>query len=157
MKVSEFMTKQVFTLSPENTVHEAALLMLEKNISAIPIVDGENKLVGIITESDFVGRNSNTPHALASLKKVLGHTYYSDGIEDIFKDADNMPVKKAMSDMPQSVDPDNSLDDVVYKMNRLNLKRIPVVLNGKLVGIVTRHDIIRAFSMLHRSSNQPQL
>lgn len=148
MKVSEFMTRDVITLTPEHTVQEAAKLMLEKDLSVLPIVDPAKNLVGIVTESDFVGKEADIPHALVAMKRLLGQIYYSDGADDIFLKTKNTTIGKIMTKTPRILEPDYSLDDVIEMMNRFDLKRIPVVLNGKLVGIVTRHDILRAYTLI---------
>ena len=148
MKASEFMTKDVITLSSDKTVEEAAKVMLEKDISALPIVDSEFNLIGIITESDFVGKEANIPHALASIKRLLGQIFYFDNVETIFLNAKLMPLEKIMTKSPKTVQPDFTLTDIVNMMIRFNLKRIPVVDNKKLVGIITRRDILKAFTII---------
>lgn len=153
MKASQFMTKEVTSLTPDKTVEDAAAMMLEKNISVIPVVDSTLNLVGIITESDFIGKKAEIPHALASLKRLLGHIFYHEGVEDIFIQAKTMLLEKVMSRNPKTINPNDSLNDVVDKMSKYNLKRVPVVQDGKLVGIITRHDILRAFIMLKPSQS----
>lgn len=148
MKASEFMTKDVFSLTTDKTVQDAATLMLEHNISVIPVVDSAKNLVGIITESDFIGKDAHIPHALASIKRLLGQIFYHEGVEEIFMRAKNMVLENVMSRYPKTVSPDQSLNDVVDMMGKYNLKRVPVAQQGKLVGIITRHDILRAFMKL---------
>lgn len=148
MIASEFMTGNVHSLTQDRTVMDAAKLMLEKNISNIPIVDENFRLVGIITESDFIGKDAHIPHALASIKRVLGQIFYNNGVEDVFNKVKSLPLEKVMTRTPHTVSPDHTLSDVVYLMNSHHLKRIPVVKDHKLVGIITRHDIIRAFTLL---------
>lgn len=147
------MTKEVTSLTPDKTVQDAAAMMLEKNISVIPVVDSTLNLVGIITESDFIGKKVEIPHALASFKRLLGHIFYHEGVEDIFIQAKTTVLEKVMSRNPKTINPDDSLNDVVDKMSKYNLKRVPVVQDGKLVGIITRHDILRAFIMLQPSQS----
>jgi CBS domain-containing protein len=148
MLASEFMTKNVVSLSPDKTVQDAALLMLEKNISAVPVVDSESRLLGLITEGDFIGEDANVPHALAELKKVFGHIFYHEGVEEIYKDAKNKPLEEVMCQSPKTVSPDFSLNDVIDIMSKYNLRRVPVIENDKLVGMITRRDILRAFAHL---------
>lgn len=155
MNVSEFMTKEVISLAEDRTVEEAARLMMEKNISALPIVDSTNKLVGILTESDFIGRDADIPHALASLKRVLGQVFYSGNIESLFNESKNKPLKAVMTELPKTIGPDNTLSDAVNMMTRHDLKRIPVVQNKILVGIITRHDIVKAFTLMDKDSSHP--
>lgn len=155
MFVSEFMTKEVISLTEERTVEEAAKLMMEKNISALPITDANQKITGILTESDFIGRDADIPHALASLKRVLGQVFYAGDIESLFKQSKNKSLKSVMTEMPKTIGPENTLSDAVNMMTRHELKRIPVVEKGKLVGIITRHDIVRAFTLIDKDSLSP--
>lgn len=152
MKVSEFMTKDVIYLTPKHTVEDAAKLMLEKNISVVPIVDSAAHLIGIITESDFVGKDANIPHALVALKRLFGQIFYSNGVEDIFQKSKNVPLENVMTKNPKTVELDYTLDDVINMMIHYKIKRLPVIQNGKLKGMVTRHDVLRAFTLL-----KPQL
>lgn len=156
MNISEFMTKNVITLTPENTVDDAAKLMLEKDLSVLPIIDSDSNLVGIITESDFVGKAANIPHALAPMKQLLGQVYYTDGADDIFLKTKNMPLSKIMTKNPRTLEADFTLNDVIEMMNRFDMKRMPVVQNGKLVGIVTRHDILRAYTLIQPAAGSSE-
>lgn len=153
MKVSEFMTKEVISIPSGHTVEDAAKLMLDKNISTLPIVDSQAHLVGILTESDFIGQDANIPHALASIKKVLGQIFYNDDVEDLYRRVKDCPLEKVMTRNPHTVTPDHSLSDVVSLMNSYELKRIPVIENQKLIGMITLHDVIRAFTMISSSKN----
>lgn len=155
MNVSEFMTKEVISLTEDRTVEEAARLMMDKNIGALPIVDSQKKLVGIITESDFIGRDADIPHALASLKRVLGQVFYSGNIETLFNESRSKTLRAVMTELPKTISPENTLSDAVNMMTRHELKRIPVVQKGILVGIITRHDIVKAFTLLDKDSLRP--
>ena len=74
MKANDFMTKSVISCKQTQTVEEAASLMSDKGFSVMPVVDDAGKLVGILTESDFVGKDANVPRAMVSMKRLLGVT-----------------------------------------------------------------------------------
>ena len=148
MKVSEFMTKEVIVCNENQTVSDAAKVMLENNFSVIPVVNDAGDLVGIVTESDFVGKDVQIPHALASLKRVLGENHYYGNIEEIYSRAKERKLSEVMSKHPVTVDLDFTLSAVVERMAGRNLKRLPVVDGGKIVGIVTRKNLIKAFSKI---------
>jgi CBS domain-containing protein len=154
MKVKDFMTSEVVSLNKDLTVTDAANLMIELKYSVIPIVDSEHHLVGIITESDFIGQDANIPHALASLKRVLGQISYFSNIEEIYEKAQDKPLRTVMTPNPTYVEPEDSLSYVVALMGSKNIKRAPVVDSGKLVGIVTRKDIIKAFVKFKKKKEQ---
>ena len=140
------MTTDVLTCNQEQTVSEAAKLMAEKGFSVMPIVNDNGELVGIVTESDFVGKEVEVPHAMVSIKRVLGEDTYQGDIEEIYARAKKRKLSEVMSTNPVTVTSDASLNLVVSTMNSKKLKRIPVVENGKLVGLVTRKDLIKAFN-----------
>lgn len=145
MKVSDFMTKDVISLHKDDLVVDAAKKMVDHKFSVMPIVDDHNHLLGIITETDFVGRDADIPHALASIKRILGELHYFGDMEEIYKKAKNKPLSKVMTPNPTTVSPHDTLSNVVQLMGSRNVKRVPVVEDGKLVGIVTRKDLIKAF------------
>ena len=148
MKASDFMTKNVKTCTPDQTVQDAASLMLDNDFSVIPVVDADGILQGIITESDFISREVEIPHAMVSLKHLFGQNFNSTDVEEIYKKSKNITLDKVMTKDVKVASPDDTLNDVVSKMSGKNLKRLPIVENGKLVGIVTRKNILKAFNDL---------
>ncbi len=145
MKASDFMTKNVKTCTPNQTVQDAANLMLENDFSVVPVVDGDGNLQGIITESDFISREVKIPHAMVSLKHLFGQNFNSLDIEEVYKKSKDLTLDKVMTKDVKTVSPNDSLNDVVAHMSKKNIKRLPVVDNGKLVGIITRRNILQAF------------
>lgn len=148
MKAEDFMTKDVFSCKQSQTVGEAAALMAEKGCSVMPVVDDEGLLVGILTESDFVSKEVKVPHALASMKRLLGVTHYDGDIEAIYASAKKRKLEEVMEKNPKSISPDTSLNSIVSLMEDQKLKRLPVVENEKLVGIITRKDLLHAFRLI---------
>ncbi len=145
MKVNEFMTSNVITCYDDQTVEEAAKIMTEKDFSVMPIIDRDQKLVGILTESDFIGREAKIPHALASIKQLFGQIFYFNDIEPIYKKAKKRKLSEVMTRKPITVKSDSSLTNVINIMISKGLKRLPVVDSDELVGIVTRKDLLKAF------------
>lgn len=150
MKVKDFMTTNVTTCKESQLVEECALLMTKKGFSVMPVVDDSGKLTGIITESDFVGKDVKIPHAMASLKRVLGENHYEGDIEEIYSRAKKRKLSEVMTKFPVTAQPEDSLNSLVSKMAHKNLKRIPIVSDDKIVGIVTRKDLIKAFNLLNK-------
>jgi CBS domain-containing protein len=150
MIAQDFMTTTVVTCPETSTVGEAVKLMLDKKISVLPIVDSEDRLVGVLTESDFVGREKTVPHAFSNLRSLFGETFHMRDIEEVYLAAKGKRVSEVMSATPQHVGPEISLTEVVEFMSSKNLKRLPVVKEDKVVGIITRKDLIRAFDLLNK-------
>lgn len=136
MKVREIMTVQVVTVRPDTSLKEAARLMAARGISGLPVVD-EGRVVGILTEADFVDRTAG--HGRASLLDVLmnrddRHLYAAD-------------VGDAMTTPVISVGPDDGHVDAARLMKRKHVKRLPVLDdNGRLLGVVSRSDILAVFT-----------
>ena len=114
----------------------------------MPIVNDDHLLVGIVTESDFVGKEVKVPHALASIKQLFGQKFYFGDIEKIYHDAKNKKLKDVMTKTVHTIAPDTSLDTIISMMMAKKLKRLPVIQDDKLVGIITRKNLIQAFSLV---------
>jgi len=145
VQVQDFMTRDVVTCSSEQSVEEAAKVMSQNRFSAIPVIDADNNLVGIITESDFVGRKLEVPHALASIKQLFGQAFYFQDVEKIYSDTKKKKLSSVMTSRVHSITPEASLNDIVNFMISKGLKRIPVTVDRKIVGIITRKDLLKAF------------
>ncbi|MCP4911549.1 MAG: CBS domain-containing protein [Oligoflexia bacterium] len=148
MLVEQFMTKDVVVCSEDMTVEEASKLMIAGNFSVLPVIGSNQKLVGIITESDFIGKEIDVPHALASIKQLFGQNFYFKEVEPIYQAAKTKKLKEIMSTGVKSVSPTTSLTDLVNFMIKNHLKRVPVIESGILVGIITRRDLVRAFAQI---------
>ena len=118
MKIKEIM-KDVRTIAPEDTVKEAADLMNRHSIGSLVVVDSKKKLVGIVTERDILQK-------VTAQNKLAGKVL----VEDI------------MSNKLITIDANELLDDAVYLMIKNKIKKLPVIENNELVGIVTATDIV---------------
>lgn len=143
------MSSDVKTCLPTDTVADAAKLMAEYGFSVIPVEDKDGNLVGIVTESDFIGKEVEVPHALVSLKQLFGQQFYFRDIEEIYIKSKDKPLSSVMSKAPVTISPDTPLSEVVHLMQTKNWKKLPVVENKKVVGMVTRKDIIKAFHLVN--------
>ena len=139
------MSQNPITIGADKTVRDAAKVMLEHHISILPVVDSSGNLTGVLTQSDFVGKEVNVPRALVSIKHLLGTDFYARDVEDIYKEAQQKKISEVMTSNVQTVSPEDSLDKVVKTMMQKNLKRLPVVVNDHLVGIITRRNLLQAF------------
>ncbi|TCT26901.1 CBS domain protein [Melghiribacillus thermohalophilus] len=115
--VREIMTKDVATVSTNDNIYEAAKKMHDLNVGFIPIVDDEQHLMGAVTDRDLVLRG------------------YAN------KKSGSAPITEVMSDELNSVSPETSLQEASQIMADKQIRRLPVVENGKLVGIVSLGDL----------------
>lgn len=145
MKVKDFMTTKLISCHKDDSLKDAAKIMMDNSISILPVVDEDNILLGVLTTSDFMGRSVEIPRALASIRKLLGQVYYDQNIEDLYKNASQYTLSQVMTERITSVSPDTSLNEAVNTMIRRGHKRLPVVEDKKLMGIITRKDLVKAF------------
>ncbi|WP_018211977.1 CBS domain-containing protein [Desulfitobacterium hafniense] len=130
MYVKQFMTSRVFTVSPEDNIADTMALMREKQINRLPVVD-KGKLVGIVTDGDLreVSPSPATTLSIFELNYLVGKTPIRD-----------VAVKKVIT-----CTPDTKIEDAALLMREHGIGALPVVENGKLVGIVTESDIFDTF------------
>jgi len=141
MKVRDVMTPNVVTVTAEMTVPEIANLMIERRISAVPVMDPSERVVGVISEGDLIRRpelGTDRPRS-----RWLQFFMSDEDRARDFTKTHGLVAKDVMSQPVVSVSPDASLTDVVDLMTRRRIKRVMVIEHGKLAGVVTRADLLR--------------
>ncbi len=142
MNASHVMTPDVVSVPPEASVGAAAQLMLQKRISGVPVIDDRGQLVGILSEGDFlrraeIGTGRRRPRWI--------EFFMGPGrLADEYVRLSGRKVHDVMTHEVRTVAPDAPLEQVVRLMERHNIKRVPVVDGGKVVGIVTRANLLHA-------------
>jgi CBS domain-containing protein len=140
MKVQDLMTRDVTTVTPTTSLRDAAGLLARNGISGLPVVSETGDVVGVLSEADIVVKAGGK----VSRNRLLGWLLESDfGLEDKIKAA---TVGDAMSAPPVTISPKRPVHEAARLMVAENVNRLPVVDKGKLTGIVTRADIVRAFT-----------
>ena len=155
MRAHQIMTRKVITVKADTPVLDAANLMLQHHISGLPVVDETGRLIGMVAEGDFVRRSeigTQRPRIrwLEFLMGVVGKAAQDYVREHGRKVSDIMTQDDlciATEDMP--------LSELVGLMERRNVKRMPVVREHTLIGIVTRTDLLRAVASLARDVPDP--
>lgn len=151
MNAGEIMTKDVISVAPETPVREIAAMMLERRISGVPVVDAGGRVLGIVSEGDLIRRPElETDRARTGW---LGLFLSEEDRARDFVKSHGRVAREVMTKPATCVAPDTPLDEVVRLMERLRVKRLPVVKNGKLAGLVTRTDLLRA--MVSRPAAAP--
>jgi CBS domain-containing protein len=142
MNVADIMTQPVITVTPDTAIGEAAQLMLEHRISGLPVVDAQGAVVGIVSEGDLLRRvETGTQRRRAHWLEFL---IAPGRLAREYATANARRVGEVMSTDVVSVGPQDTLDDIVALMERHRIKRLPVVEDGRLVGIVSRANMVRA-------------
>ena len=148
MKAEDVMTRDVISIAPDATVLQAARLMLQHHISGLPVVDKDGKLVGVLSEGDFLRRReTRTEHRRSRwLEFLMG----PGRIAAEYSHSHGSKVAEVMTTEVQTVDELTALEDIVDLMEGKRIKRVPVVCGGQLVGIVTRSNLMHAMVSMAR-------
>lgn len=128
-KVSDFMTKKTITFTPEMNALAAIDILLNNKISGAPVIDTDNQVIGVLSEKDC-------------LRLVLEASYHNDP---------GKLVRELMSTSITAVDPHMSIVDVAEKFINTQFRRFPVVEKGKLVGQISRRDVLQAIKKIRNS------
>jgi CBS domain-containing protein len=136
------MSKPVVGVEPGASVAEAARLMLGQKISGLPVTTAAGELVGMVSEGDFLRRSElGTEQHLSGLLRFLEG---SGKQADTYTHTHGRKVSEVMTTRVCTIGPAATLEDAVETMLRHHVKRLPVVEDGKIVGIVSRSDLMRA-------------
>jgi CBS domain-containing protein len=129
-------------------VTRAVRLMLQNKISGLPVVDAKGQLVGMVTEGDFLRRGElGTRRQRARwLEFLLG----TGRLADEYVQSSGRKVSQVMTPDPKTITPQTPLEEVVRLMEHHRIKRLPVVHDGKVVGIVSRANLLRALASVAR-------
>jgi CBS domain-containing protein len=146
MKAMDVMTRDVVSISPSASVLEAVRLMLQHKISGLPVADAAGNLHGILTEGDFLRRAETGTERKRSrfVEFLLG----PGRLAEDYTRASGRKVSEVMTPDVYTVTEDAPLEQIVHLMERHRIKRLPVVRDGKVVGIVTRANLMRAVADL---------
>jgi CBS domain-containing protein len=142
MKVKDVMTSPVISVEPDASIWQAVRTMLQRHISGLPVIDKDGRLVGIVSEGDFLrraetGTQRRRPHWLEFL---IG----PGRLADEYTRTHGRKVSDIMTGDPLTVTEETPLEEVVRTMEKRRIKRLPVVRGNEVVGIVTRANLVHA-------------
>jgi CBS domain-containing protein len=142
MPVSEVMTRSVVTVRPETAVHEAARLMVTHGVSGLPVVDERGAVVGIVSEGDLIVRQRSPE------RRPWWRAFFDEGeaLAARYRKAVGDRVADVMTRVVACVGPDASIATAAAILEDRRIRRLPVVEGGRLVGIVSRGDLIRSLA-----------
>ncbi|HLY55315.1 MAG TPA: CBS domain-containing protein [Stellaceae bacterium] len=146
MKIAELMTSPVVTIRPETSIAEAARLMLDRHVSGLPVVNAEGALVGILTEGDLIrrvelGTEPHRPRWVEFFGSTGRHA-------EEYVLTHGRKAGEIMTSEVVTIGEDASLTDAVSLMDKRHIKRLPVLAGGRVIGIVSRSDLVRALASL---------
>ncbi|WOJ88139.1 CBS domain-containing protein [Methylocapsa polymorpha] len=144
MNASDVMVHDVVTVGPEDDVSQAAQLLVDHDVSALPVIDGDRRVIGILSEADLlhreeIGTEKHRPWWLEAITPASALAF------DYAK-SHGRKVAEVMSDHVVSAGEDASLAELAGILERNRIKRVPILKDGKLVGIVSRSNLIQALA-----------
>jgi CBS domain-containing protein len=153
MRAHQIMTRAVISVTPDTSIVEAANIMLQRHISGLTVVDATGKLVGVVSEGDFIRRSEiGTGRKRGRwLKFILG----SGRSASDFVHEHGRKVSEVMTTSPVTITEDMALAEIVDLMERNNVKRLPVVNGDRVVGIVSRANLLQTVAGLAREVPDP--
>ena len=144
----DIMTPDPITVSPDMSVTDAAHLMATKRIGALPVVDADGALIGLVTEGDLIMQDVKV-HFPTYLHLLGGFIFYpgsTERFESELKKAVGATVSDVMTTEPLTVTVSASMEDVATLLVERDVSRVPVLDGERLVGIISKSDIIRALA-----------
>jgi CBS domain-containing protein len=141
-KVREIMTKDVIAVAPKTTIREAAQLMVDHGISGLPVVNDDGRMVGIVTEGDLILRQKPE-------RKVPWWDLSLGPGEELareYQKAHGTTVAEVMTRAVLSIGPDLPIESAADLLDGHRIRRLPVIEDGRLVGIVSRGDLIKTLA-----------
>jgi CBS domain-containing protein len=153
MRAYQIMTPRLTTVQADTPVVAAAELMLTKRISGLPVVDAAGKLVGIVSEGDFLRRGE-----IDTRRRRSAWLEFFTGPGKLaaeFVREEGRTVKDVMTADPVTITEDETLENIVQVMEQKGIKRLPVLRGDVLIGIVTRANFLQAVANLSRGAPQP--
>ena len=148
MKASDVMTPDVISADPDATVLQAARYMIQHHISGLPVIDKTGTLVGILSEGDFLRRRET--HTDRRPSRWLEFLMGPGKLAAQYTHTHGSKVSEVMTTNLHTVSEDTSLEKIVEMMERYRIKRVPVLRGKKIVGIVTRANLMHAMVSLAR-------
>lgn len=144
LTASDLMSSPVRTVPTDATLDEAAGIMLEEGIGSLVIVDDEGHVAGILTDSDFGSSRTGVPFSTFRAPTLLKRWIGADGVEKIYREARERTVSEIMTGHVHTVQVDTTLREILDVMLRRDIKHVPVLRGDEPVGMVARHDLLKA-------------
>lgn len=148
MNASDIMATEVITVGPEASVQEVAEILDKHRISGVPVVDARGRVVGIVSEGDLLRRaETGTGHAHSWwLKLLMGR----EGLATEYVREHSRKIADLMSREVITAAPDTPVSEIAEILERNRIKRVPIVKDGRLVGIVSRANLLHALASLRK-------
>jgi CBS domain-containing protein len=148
MKAKDVMTSPVVSIEPDASIFQAVRIMLQRHISGLPVIDQKGGLVGIVTEGDFLRRAETGTQRRRP--RWLEYLIGPGRLADEYTRAHGRKISEIMTADPLTISEDTPLDEIVRLMEKRHIKRLPVVRDQQVVGIVSRANLVHALASVAR-------
>lgn len=139
MQVKDVMTRDVVSVQSDSSLRDAAHILSERRISGLPVTNQNGQVVGVVSEADFVNAAGRVRSVRPFFARLLGRSTSGPEIRDT-------TVAAVMTSPARTIEPDRPVAEAASRMARWNVNRLPVSENGKLVGIISRADIVSLYA-----------
>ena len=146
MRAIDVMTPNVITVDPETSVQALAALLSEKGISGAPVVDAGGRMIGIVSEGDLLHRAELGTERRSERRSAWWLEHFASGLARDYVKSHGRTARDIMTRDVVTVTEDTDLADVATLLETKRIKRVPVVRDGKVVGIVSRANLVRALA-----------
>jgi CBS-domain-containing membrane protein len=154
MNAADVMVTSVITVGPDANIQEVADLLLRHRISAVPVVGGNGEIVGIVSEGDLINRpESETMHHRSWWLDALAS---NEALAADYVRSHSRRVTDVMTREVITASPETPVADVAALLEKHRIKRVPIVRNGRIVGIVSRANLLQGLARLPGKAPQPQ-
>jgi CBS domain-containing protein len=141
--VKDVMRREVVTVLPDTNIQDVARLMTEKHLRSLLVVDQSQRLLGIITESDLFLKEKGIPFSAVKLPALFEKWVDAAHLAEIYEVASHHTAADVMTEDVISVAPNETIGHAALLLFKHDFKTLPVLENGKLVGLISRVDFIR--------------
>lgn len=155
MNASDVMVDQVITIRPDSSVQDAAALLVENHISAMPVTDAKRKVLGIISEADLLRRSETQTERRRS--KWLEWLTSAESLAGEYVKTHSRRVSDVMTRDVVVAQPGTPLREIATLLEQNRIKRVPIVDDDVLVGLVSRADLVRAFARQRNEAPQTEV
>jgi CBS domain-containing protein len=149
LEVADIMERDVVTAAPDDDVESLIKLLREHELPGVPVTDDDQRLVGIVTDSDLILRGEDSELHLPHFLELFGGIIFLEPLqhlEEKLRKAFATKVREMMTVDVQTIAPGASVEEAARRISRSGHNRLPVTEDGRLVGVVTRVDCLAALS-----------
>jgi CBS domain-containing protein len=147
LKASDIMKTDIVKVPYDMTVEELARVFIEKNVTGVPVLDADGKLIGMVTENDLISRNKKLH--IPTVMRLFDAFIPLEGSDTMEKEIKKMSATQAGDICTRelvTIDENASLEEIATIMSEQGVHHLPVVHDGELVGVIDQHDVIKGIA-----------